>query len=255
MKQKVRNAVAQEEVDRSPSGGSAVSPSGRLGALSGAAFVVLGNIGSMLGQDPKLPDDPSGQEVLDSARRMAGSVPEQVGIGMELLAWTALLVFVAYAYTRGRRAGWPAVAGVAGGVTAIAIKLASAGSTFAVYLLKGTMSPATALALSTMSLVSFIVFTLPFGLFLVCAAAAAMITRDLGRVIGWAGIVIGAASILLVVFTGPRIDSGFSPTFLLAMVWVLVTSVVWGFSRSRVEAPHAAGAVHAWNQESRIEES
>jgi drug/metabolite transporter (DMT)-like permease len=58
-----------------------------------------------------------------------------------------------------------------------------------------------------------------------------MITHQLNRWIGWAGVLIGVASILVVAVTGPRIDSGFSPTFLAAMLWMLVASVVWGFSR------------------------
>jgi hypothetical protein len=213
-----------------------VSVLDRVGAFSGAAFFVLGNIGNAISQDPEMPDDPTGQDVLDGFARLSTSVTAQIGLGLELLAFTALLVFMAYIYSRGREAGWLAVAGVAGGVTAIAVKLASASSDLAVYILRDSIDPGTALTLSKMSLVSFMIFNLPIGLFLVCGAAAAMITHRLNRVMGWTGVVIGAASILVVVITGPRIDSGFSPTFLAAMLWMLVVSVLWGFSRKSTTA-------------------
>jgi hypothetical protein len=222
-----------------------MSASDRVGALSGAAFVVFANIGNTIGQDPKLGDYPSGQNILDGYRRMATSAPMQLGWSLELLGWTSLLVFVAYVYTRGRGAGWLAAAGLAGGVTAVAAKFASIAPEVATYILRDSMAPATALALSKVSLASFIIFTLPIGLFLVCGAAAAMAMHRVGRVIGWAGVVIGAASIVVVVFTGPRIDSGFSPMFLIAMVWILVASVVWGFSRTRAGTPRKVEATVA----------
>jgi hypothetical protein len=209
----------------------------RVGAFSGAAFLILGNLGTLVNQTQGVPDNATGQDILDWNARLSTSVSAQIGLSLELLAFTGLLVFVAYVYTRGREAGWLAVAGVVGGATAIAVKLASVGSDLAIYILRDSMDPDTALALAKMSLVSFMIFTMPFGLFLLCGAAAAMITYRINRVIGWAGVVIGAASILYVVVMGPRIDSGFSPTFLLAMLWMLVASLVWGFSRSDRKTP------------------
>jgi|tagenome__1003787_1003787.scaffolds.fasta_scaffold20620182_2 hypothetical protein len=204
----------------------------RVGALSGAAFVVLGNIGNTL-HSSVVVDGPTGKAILDSYGRLAVSPAAQAGYGLELIAWMLLLVFVSYVYSLGRGAGWLAIAGVAGGVTAVAIKVGSASFDIATYILRDSMDPATALALAKMSLVAFMIFTLPIGLFLVAGAGAAMITHGVGPVIGWSGVAIGAACIAFAAVSGPRIESGFSPTFLVAFVWILIVSLVWGFSRSR----------------------
>ena len=89
--------------------------------------------------------------------------------------------------------------------------------------------------LITLNLVSFMIDILPAGIFVACGAAAAMITHSLGRVLGWAGVVIGAVNVVAAVVVGPRIEGVFSPTFLLAIVWILVVSLRWGFARNRAK--------------------
>jgi len=89
--------------------------------------------------------------------------------------------------------------------------------------------------LTALSLVFYMIHILPAGIFVACGAAAAMITHSLGRVLGWAGVVIGAANVVAAVVVGPRIEGVFSPTFLLAIVWILVVSLRWGFARNRAK--------------------
>ena len=205
----------------------------RVGAFSGAAYFVLANIGNTTGQDASLPENPTGREILDSYGRLAGDVARQIGIGVELLGLAAWVIFVAYLYTRTRPAGWLGVAALAGGTIAMALKLASATPALTIYVLRDDMSPETAHMLTALSVVLYMIHILPAGIFVACGAAAAMITHSLGRVLGWAGVVVGAANVVTAVVVGPRFEGVFSPTFLLAIVWILVVSLRWGFARIR----------------------
>ena len=63
----------------------------------------------------------------------------QIGIGVELLGLTALVIFVAYVYTRTRAAGWLAVAALAGGTITFAVKFASVAPWITPYLLRDEM--------------------------------------------------------------------------------------------------------------------
>ena len=212
----------------------------RVGAFSGAAYFVLANIGNTIGQDASLPENPTGQEILDSAGRLADNPVRQVGISVELTGLAALLIFVAYVYSRTRAAGWLAVAALAAGTMAVTVKVASIAPLFTVYLLRDDMDPQTARMLTMLNLVSYMIDILPAGLFVACGAAAAMMTHSLGRVLGWAGVVIGAANVITAVVVGPRIEGVFSPTFLLAIIWILVVSLRWGFARNRPKLVAAA---------------
>ena len=212
----------------------------RVGAFSGAASFVLGNIGNTIGQDASLPENPTGQEILDSAGRLAENPVQQIGIGLELLGLAALLIFIAYTYSRTRAAGWLAVTALAAGTMTVTVKYASIAPFFTVYLLRDDIDPQTALSFQMQALVSYMIDILPAGLFVACGAAAAMMTHSLGRVLGWAGVVIGAANVITAVVVGPRIEGVFSPTFLLAIIWVLVVSLRWGFARNRRKLVAAA---------------
>jgi hypothetical protein len=209
----------------------------RVGAFSGAAYFVLGNIGNTIGQDASLPESPTGQQVLDSSRRLVDDAVRQIGIGVELLGLTALAVFVAYVYTRTRAAGWLGVAALAGGTIMVALKLASATPALTIYLLRDDMTAGTAQMLWGLALVLYMIHILPAGIFVACGAAAAMITHSLGRVLGWVGVVIGVANVVAAVVVGYRIQGVFSPTFLFAGIWMLVVSLRWGFARNRTKAP------------------
>ena len=121
------------------------------------------------------------------------------------------------------------------------MKFASFAPLITVYLLRDDMTPGTARMLTTLNLVSFMIDILPAGIFVACGAAAAMITHSLGRVLGWAGVGVGAVNVVAAVVVGPRIEGVFSPTFLLAAVWILVVSLRWGFAHNRGKVVTTAG--------------
>jgi hypothetical protein len=108
----------------------------RIGAFSGAAYFILANIGNTLAQDPTLPEDPTGQDILDAADRLAGNVLVHVGVSVELLGIAAWMIFVGYVYWRTRATGWLAAAALVGGIVSIAVKFGSVIFPITTYLLR-----------------------------------------------------------------------------------------------------------------------
>lgn len=231
-----RNGLGQ------PTPGRAMTAMDRIGALSGAAYFILANAAIAIENDPGLPDAPTGQQILDSWGRWATNPLVQVANSLELFAFVAWMVFISYFCWRVRDAGWLAAAALIGGIIEIAVKIGSVAPLITGYLLRAEISPEQALVLSQIGLVAFMVDLLPAGLFVLCAAAAALKTQELGRVLAWTGMVIGAGNIIVAVLTGINIgQSGFSPSFLLVLLWELVLSVYWGFFRSPAQKLAAAG--------------
>jgi hypothetical protein len=213
----------------------------RVGAISGASYFVLANFAMFLGRDPGLPDVPTGQDSLDSMGRMAANPAAHAAVSIELLAFVAWMVFVGYVCWRVRAAGWLAAVALVGGVVEIAIKVGSAAPLITAYVLRDEISPQQASVLSQMSLAAFMIGLLPAGLFVLCAAIAALTTHELGRALAWSGIVIGAGNIVVAVVTGVNIEqSGFAPSFLLVLLWELVISLRWGFARNHPRVRAAA---------------
>jgi hypothetical protein len=211
----------------------------RVGALSGAASTVLAIIGNDVLSTPPGPHDthPSGQQDLTDLQWLASHPSAQAGVGLELLSLTLAIVFIAYLSWRVRAAGWLAVAALAGGVTEIAVKLASASPMLAAYILRDDLSPQTARVLVDINGAAFVVMWLPAGLFVASAAAAGLFTRTVGRVLGWGGILAGGSCILVTAATGVNVLSAVFVPWILCMLWVLLVSLRLGFARSRAELP------------------
>lgn len=217
--------------------GRAMTSMDRVGAFSGAAYFILANAAIAIGADAELPDAPTGQESLDALARMAANPAAQAANSIEWLAFVAWMVFVGYVCWRVRAAGWLAAAALVGGIVEVAVKLGSAAPLISAYLLRDEISPELARVLYQMNLADFMVGLLPAGLFVLCAAMAALNTKELGRVLAWSGIVIGAGNIAIAVVTGVNIpEAGFAPSFLLILVWELVISLRWGFARNHPKA-------------------
>ena len=211
----------------------------RVGALSGAVYFIVANAALAIGADPATPDAPTGQESLDALARMGANPAAQAAMSMELLAFTAWMVFVGYVCWRLRAAGWVAAVALVGGVVEIAVKLGSGGPLFSGYLLRDQISAEQAAILAEINKADFMVGLLPAGLFVLCTAIAALSRKELGRVLAWSGILIGAGNIVTAVVIGMNLpESGFAPTFLLILIWEMVISLRWGFARnhSRVRA-------------------
>jgi hypothetical protein len=204
----------------------------RFGALTGAASVVAVLVGSdVLGTPPgDQQTHPSGQQDLDNVQWLASSGSAQVGVSMELLGFALLIIFIGYVATRLRPVGWLATAALAGGLVEVAIKLGSGAPMFAAYLLRDEITPATARLLVDMNSVAFVLSWLPMGIFVACAAGAGLLTHDLGRVLGWAGVIVGTASVIATAATGVHVLSAFFVPYVLSLLWILVVSSRWGLA-------------------------
>jgi hypothetical protein len=215
----------------------------RCGALTGAVYVVLVTIGSTMSTDNSPgphPAHPTGQQDIASLHWLAGSTSGQAGVILELLGFAALMLFVGYLCTRVRAAGWLATAALAGGAIAIAVKLASAAPMLTAYVLRDGISPEMARVLTDMNGAAFVVDWLPTGLFVACAAGAALAARTLGRTLGWGGVVVGTAAVIVTAVTGVHILAANALPFLLCLLWILVVSVRLAVQRtSRVAAEPA----------------
>ncbi len=195
----------------------------RLGALSGAAFVVLVFIGNALSTD-------LGSGDLGKA---AGSTTVAVGYTMELAGFVMFLVFVAYLYAMLRRGegsgGWLAVVVLTGGITEVAIKLGSGAVIGAEFLGRDTLTPEVARALDDIGGAAFVLSWLAFGVLVAGAGASVLRSRVVGRGFGWAGLVVGTASVVSVLVSGITHMERANPIpFLLSALWLGVVSMRLG---------------------------
>lgn len=212
----------------------------RAGALCGAAYIVMINVGNTLQTGGSSNSHPSG------AADLAGftgspSVVQSIGFGLEFAGMLSFLAFlgwfVGFLRSRGGPAPWlGSVAGLAGGVT-IAVKLASVMPMGAGELDHRVLTPALARVLADMNGAAFVITFLTYGVFMLAAGLAILTSRALGRFAGWAAVVIGAAGIVLTLATGVDPVSTNALPFILGMLWVLVIGIRLG-----VRSPRPAAA-------------
>lgn len=216
----------------------------RIGALSGAAYVLLANIGSaMVGEGSSGGESP-GQRVLADQQRIAENPWSDAAFAVVILAQLAFIVFVGYLCSRVRDAGWLATTALIGGIAAIMANLASVSIVITVFVLRDAISPELARAMQDVDGSGHLVQLLPLGVFVLFASAAALVTRTLGRVMSWAGIAVGATSIVVFAATGlPTNEEFFLWPFLLVLLWVTVISLRFGLARRRTATPTAAVVV------------
>jgi hypothetical protein len=206
----------------------------RFGALTGAAYVLLVGVGSTMATGPgPQPDHPTGQQDLDNLHWLAGSTTAQAGISLELLGFAAWVLFVGYLCTRVRAAGWLAGAALASGAMSVAVKVGSAAPVFTAYVLRDEITPETARVLTDLNGAAFMVDMMPAGLFMACAASAALNTHTLGRVLGWGGVIAGVVAVIATAATGVHVENFVAVPFLLCMLWILLVSFRLGFQRTR----------------------
>ena len=168
------------------------------------------------------------------------STSAQVGLTLELLGFTAWMLWVGYLCTRVRAGGWLATAALTAGVVSIAVKLGSAAPLLAAYSLRDSLSPETARALVGMNDVAFGVDWLPTGLFVACAAGAALATHTVGRVLGWGGVLAGTVAVGFTAVTGVHVEAANALPFLVCMLWILAVSVRLAIQRAPKPALQAA---------------
>jgi hypothetical protein len=214
----------------------------RVGALTGAVYVVLVIVGNTLSSNSPGPhaDHPSGVQDIADDRWIAGSTSAQVGITLELLSFAAWMLFVGYLFTRLRAGGWLAGGALVGGAVSVAVKLGSAAPMIVGYTLRADISPESARLLAELNGAAFVVDWLPVGLFVACAAAAAVRIRAVGRVLGWSGVAAGSVGVVSTAVLGLNAESGTALPFLLCLLWMLLVS--FRFATQRVPRPAEAPA-------------
>lgn len=208
----------------------------RLGALSGAAYVVLVVVGNSLaagGED----SNPTGAQVIEQTKRTADSTSASIGLSLELLSFVAFAFFVAWLHGHLRRsgAGWLAGVAAVGGVTTLAIKLGSAAPMITLFAERKTIDPELAKILNLLNGASFVITFVSFGVLLLGAGLAGLASGGLGPISSWIAVVLGAAGIVLPIAT--KLDPwNTNPIpFLLGLLWVLVVSIRLGVSRRAPE--------------------
>ncbi|MFE6255796.1 hypothetical protein [Agromyces sp. NPDC057865] len=185
----------------------------------------------------------TGQRILDEQQRYAENPWTNVAFAVVILAQMALMIFVGYLCSRIRDAGWLATTALVGGIAALIANVLSVSVVIAVFVLRDDISPELARALQDVDGAGHLVQLLPLGVFALFASASALVTRTLGRTLSWAGIAVGATSIIVLAASGlPANDEFFLWPFLLVLLWIAVLSVRFGFARSRTAMPAAMAA-------------
>jgi hypothetical protein len=215
----------------------------RVGAFSGAAYALLAlGSGALLGEASNTAGSP-GQRILDEQQRLAEDPWITVAFAMIMLAQVALMVFVGYLCSRVRDPGWFATTALVGGITLLIANILSATIVIAGFVLRDDLSPELARTLEDLDGAGHLVQLLPWGVFALFASAAALVTRTLGRVLSWAGIAIGAISIVTMAASGlPKNEDFVLWPFLLVLLWIVVISLRFGFARTRTATPAAVAA-------------
>jgi hypothetical protein len=204
----------------------------RLGAVTGAAFVVLILVGNQMatagsGQSAH----PTGDQVLRDAAHEVSSASVTAGVALEVLGFAAFLVFLGYLAdvlrhpSGGRRGSIAAGAGIVSGAVMVAVKLGSAAPIMTLWVDHSTISPQLALVLNDLGAVAFVISWLPFAVFVAGAAAALRRAGLVGRPTAYCGVVLGAAGLVLTIIGIHDPLSANPQAFLLGLLWLLAVSV------------------------------
>lgn len=204
----------------------------RLGAVTGAAFVVLILVGNQMatagsGQSAH----PTGNQVLRDAARQVSSASVTAGVALEVLGFGAFLLFLGYLAdvvrrTAGdRRGSIAAGTGIVSGAVMVAVKLGSAAPIMTLWVDHGTISPQLALVLNDLGGVAFVISWLPFAIFVAGVAAALHRAGLVGRPTAYCGLVLGAAGLVLTIIGIHDPLSANPLAFLLGLFWLLAVSV------------------------------
>ena len=204
----------------------------RIGAVTGAAFVVLILVGNQMATAGSAQAArPTGEQVLRDAAHQVSSASVTVGVALEVLGFAAFLGFLGYLAdvlrrtAGGRRGSIAAGAGIVSGAVMVAVKLGSAAPVVTLWVDHGHISPQLALVLNDLSGVAFVISWLPFAIFIAAVAAALHRAGLVGRPTAYSGLVLGAAGLVLSIISIHDPISANPLAFLLGLLWLLVVSV------------------------------
>lgn len=219
-----------------------------IGAASGAAAVVLMLAGNSVFAGAG--EDPTGAQAI-AAFSASEAGARTLGLALELAGFVAFAFFVAFLYRSLRASGGPedgrATVALIGGMLFLAVKVTGGAPLAALSASGAELGPELALALLALNDGAFVMGWLALGLFLLGAGAAAFPTRSLPRAVSVAGMVIGIAAVAATATlgAGPGVL-----TFLLSLLWIVVTSVILVLREVRAPAsPGGAVDDAAWSVE------
>jgi hypothetical protein len=202
----------------------------RVGAASGAAYVVLLMVGgSMLTAGTTDTTKPTGEEALANWRHIAETGSAKLGLTLALLAFAAFAVFLGYLHGVLRRVegpeSWLPTAAVVAGVLALVIKWGSAAFVDAAIVRKDELSPDLARTLTDLDNAAFWVSLLPYAVFVGVSALVILRTRFVHSAFGWVGLGLGVAGVVTSAsFDVVQSDVGAAP-YLLSVLWILALSI------------------------------
>lgn len=214
----------------------------RVGAASGAAYVLLILVGNQLAMGADTDPHPSGaKDLADFAS--AQTATDVIGFTMEFLGFLVFLFFLAWLVhalrSRGGAAGWLAGAAGFAGVTTVAVKIASVMPMTAGRLDHAELTPASARVLADMNAAAFAISLLTFGTFLFAVGLAILASGFLGRFAGWTAVLLGGGGALLTLAAKVDPVNANPMPFVAGLVWLLVVSIqlAWKGSRGKDNEP------------------
>ena len=203
----------------------------RLGAVTGAAFVILILVGNQMATAGSSQSaHPTGEQVLRDAARQVSSASVTAGVALEVLGFAAFLVFLGYLAdvlrraAGGQRGSIAAGAGIVSGAVMVAVKLGSAVPVVTLWVDHSTISPQLALVLNDLGSVAFVISWLPFAIFVAAASAALHRAGLVGRPTACCGFVLGAAGLVLSIIGIHDPISANPLAFVLGLLWLLAVS-------------------------------
>lgn len=223
----------------------------RLALASGAVYVVAILIGNGL-YEMGASGAEDGAGILADLQRTDGPA-QTAGLVMEILGFTAFLVFLGALYRTTRRVegpdGWFATTAYGAGLVTVAVKLGSVAPLMAADLRADDLTPDLARTLDDLGGAAFVISGYTSGIFVAAAAAAVLVTRMLARWLSFAGVVVGVLTVAA--GTAGVVDpGGYVPVpYLLGLLWVLAASATMAVRGPRTPdadtSSRAAGAVPA----------
>ncbi len=223
----------------------------RLGASTGAAYVVLVMLGNGVigsgGKSNSTPDLTSSRaDVAQWVTTLHTPGPlDWLSVLVEGAGLLCLLIFSAYLYSRLRRAengrGWLAPAALAAGLLAVSIKMTSLSPMLALfYRSPGGFDPQLATALIDMNSFAFVQTWAASAILVGAAAAAGLRYAALPGWLAWSGLVVA----VLLLATVPLALGGFGTSMLLFLLWIVVASISLAI-RPDLQVPIASALAEA----------
>jgi hypothetical protein len=204
----------------------------RIGAATGAAFVVLIMVGNQMASGGSAGSaHPTGEQVLKDVALQASRATYLPGFILECLGFAAFIGFLGYLATVLRRVpgrgpvGIAAGAAIVSGAVMVAVKLGSVAPLGALAIDHGHLSPQLAQVLNDLSGVAFVISWMPCAIFVAAAAAGLYRAALVGRPTAYSGLVLGVAGLALSI-AGVYDPLDANPlAFLLGLLWLLAVSV------------------------------